>query len=239
MNTKFAKFMVTLLVMALIVLGGLNYYFYDLNKKSSAENTDLLLRIERLEREKIVITKQLEEKIATISKEREKEIDKLKNTYDMLVEDMETEIEQGQIKITKLVDRLSVSMVDKILFPSGRAEITPEGLRVLERVGKVLKNAQDKIIRVEGHTDNVPILQGSKLKEIYPTNWELSSARATNVVRFLQEKVEIEPTNLRAVGMSEYHPVASNETPEGCSQNRRIEITLIPKPVGKRTMLSD
>ena len=85
----------------------------------------------------------------------------------------------------------------------------------------------------------MPILPRSKLKEIYPTNWELSSARATNVVRFLQEKVEIDPGSLKAVGMSEYHPVASNDTPEGCSQNRRIEITLIPKPFDRRTVLSD
>lgn len=96
---------------------------------------------------------------------------------------MKEEIEQGQIKITKLVDRLSVSMVDKILFPSGRAEITPEGLKVLERVGNILKNTKDKVIRVEGHTDNIPI--SGKLQKVYPTNWELSSARATNVVCFL------------------------------------------------------
>jgi len=237
MKTKFGKFMVTVLVMAAIVLGGLSYYFYDLNKKAQASKTDLTLRIETLEKEKELITKQLEKKIAAISTEKEKEIDKLKGTYDELVSGMKTEIEQGQIKITKLVDRLSVSMVDKILFPSGRTEISPEGLKVLERVGNVLKNTKDKVIRVEGHSDNIPI--SGKLKKTYPTNWELSSARATNVVRFLQEKVEIEPKNLRAVGMSEYHPVASNKTPDGCSQNRRIEITLIPKPVGKRTMLSD
>lgn len=237
MKTKFAKFIVTLLVMGLIVVGGLGYYFYDLNKKAKVENTDLTLKIERLEKEKALVTNQLEEKIVKISNEKEEEIDKLKGTYDTLVSDMKEEIEQGQIKITKLVDRLSVSMVDKILFPSGRAEITPEGLKVLERVGNVLKNAKDKVIRVEGHTDNVPIT--GKLQETYPTNWELSSARAINVVRFLQEKVGIDPSDLRAVGMSEYHPVASNDTPDGCSQNRRIEITLIPKIEGEGSMSSD
>ncbi len=239
MKTKLAKLMVTLLVIAGIILGGLCYYFYDLNKKAKAENTDLKFSIQKLEKEKVVITKKLEEKIASISNEKEEEIDKLKGTYDELVADMKTEIEQGQIKITQLVDRLSVSMVDKILFPSGRAEITPEGLKVLERVGKVLKNTKNKIIRVEGHTDNVPISPSSNLKKIYPTNWELSSARATNVVRFLQETVEIEPSRLRAVGMSEYHPIASNETLEGKGQNRRIEITLIPEPAGGEDMSSE
>lgn len=239
MRTELAKFMVTLLVIAGIVLGGLSYYFYDLNNKAEASKADLSFKIQKLEKEKAIITKQLEERIATISKEKEDEIDRLKGTYDELVLDMKSEIEKGQIKITQLVDRLSVSMVDKILFPSGRAEITPDGLKVLERVGNVLKNTKNKIVRVEGHTDNMPILPGTKLKQIYPTNWELSAARATNVVRFLQEKVGIEPERLRVVGMSEYHPVASNETPEGCSQNRRIEITLIPEPVGKRTIMSD
>jgi len=180
----------------------------------------------------IEIEKELEEKISDISKEKEEEIANLKGTYDELVSDMKQEIEQGQIKITQLADRLSVSMVDKILFPSGKSNITLEGLKVLERVGKVLKNTQNKIIRVEGHTDNVPI--HSRLKEKFPTNWELSTARATNVVRFLQEKTGIDPKRLHAVGLSEYHPVATNETKTGRSQNRRIEIALLPELVEKK-----
>jgi chemotaxis protein MotB len=140
---------------------------------------------------------------------------------------MKNEIEQGQIKITQLADRLSVSMVDKILFPSGEAELTPEGIKVLERVGNVLKNTSNKIIRVEGHTDNVPI--HPRLQKQYPTNWELSTARAANVVRFLQEKVGIEPERMQVIGLSEYQPVATNKTVSGRSKNRRIEITLLPE----------
>ncbi|UCC12861.1 MAG: OmpA family protein, partial [candidate division WOR-3 bacterium] len=165
-------------------------------------------------------------KIADLSVEKEQEIDRLADTYEKLVTDMQAEIEQGQVTITQLADRLSVSMVDKILFPSGKAEIMPEGIEVLERVGNILKNVEDKIIRVEGHTDNVQI--HPKLQEQFPTNWELSTTRATNVVRFLQEEVEIDPGKLEAIGMSEYHPVASNDTQEGRSQNRRIEIILVP-----------
>jgi len=127
-------------------------------------------------------------------------------------------------------------MFDKILFPSGKVKITPDGLKILERVGNVLKNTQDKIIRVEGHTDNVPI--HSRLKIKFPTNWELSTARATNVVRFLQEKSGIEAKRLHAVGMSEYHPVASNETMAGRSQNRRIEIALLPELAEKTPLES-
>jgi chemotaxis protein MotB len=89
-----------------------------------------------------------------------------------------------------------------------------------------VKNTEKKVIRVEGHTDNVPV--SSRLAEKFPTNWELSTARATNVVRFLQDKVGIAPARLEAVGMSEFHPVATNKTLVGRSQNRRIEIALLP-----------
>jgi chemotaxis protein MotB len=197
--------MKAVLIIIALVFAGAAYYFYDANKKAQSE---------------------LETKIVNISKEKEEEIAKLKGTYDEFIAYMKEEIAQGQIKVIQLDDRLSVIMADKILFPSGEAEITPEGLKVLERVGSVLKNTQSKIIRVEGHTDNEQI--NPRLKKKYSTNWELSTARATNVVRFLQEKIGIEPEFLQPIGMSEYHPVASNETPDGRSQNRRIEIALLP-----------
>jgi chemotaxis protein MotB len=173
----------------------------------------------------------LDTSMTAISLAKQEEIDRLKNTYDTLVNDMKAEIAQGQIQITRLADRLNVSMVDRILFPSGEADISPEGVKVLERVGKVLKTTKGKTIRVEGHTDNVTI--SPRLKGRFPTNWELSTARASNVVRFLQDEVGIEPKRLWAVGLSEYHPIASNTTAKGRSQNRRIEIGLLPEATGR------
>jgi len=190
-----------------LLLAGICYYFYDANLKTK---------------------KELESKIADISKENEEEIARLKGTYDKLVGNMKDEIEQGQIKITHMADRLSVTMVDKILFPSGEAEITSKGVAILTRIGKIIKNNRGEIIRVEGHTDNVHITP--RLQQKFPTNWELSTTRATNVARFLQDKIGIEGASLQAVGMSEYHPVASNETLDGRGQNRRIEIILMPEP---------
>jgi chemotaxis protein MotB len=191
-----------------LLLAGICYYFYDANLKTK---------------------KELESKIADISKKNEEEIARLKGTYDKLVGNMKDEIEQGQIKITHMADRLSVTMVDKILFPSGEAEITSKGVAILTRIGKIIKNNRGEIIRVEGHTDNVHIT--ARLQQKFPTNWELSTTRATNVARFLQDKIGIEGARLRAVGMSEYHPVASNETLNGRGQNRRIEIILMPEPI--------
>ncbi|UCD05283.1 MAG: OmpA family protein [candidate division WOR-3 bacterium] len=207
-----------------LVLAALALYLISANTKMRNE---LNAKISGLEEQINLLTFELEARVAEVSQEKEDEIARLKGTYETLVADMKDEIEQGQIKITQLADRLSVSMVDKILFPSGEAEITPEGLEILDRVGKVLKKTEGKIIRVEGHTDNVPI--HPNLQQKFPTNWELSTARATNVVRFLQEKVGINGTRLQVIGMSEYSPVADNETPEGRSQNRRIEITLLPE----------
>lgn len=187
---------------------------------------ELQIRIDNLQQEKAALTRQIEDQLKSISKEKEAELDRLRNTYDTLVTNLKGEIDKGQITITKLADRLSVSMVDRILFPSGEAAISAEGVTILQRVGSVLKNAEKKIIRVEGHTDNVPI--SSRLTQTFPTNWELSAARATNVVRFLQDNVGIDPARLEAVGLSEFHPVASNTKPEGRSQNRRIDIALLP-----------
>ena len=168
----------------------------------------------------------LDTQVTAASRQKEAEIAQVRSTYDTLVNAMKAEIAQGQIQITRLADRLNVSMVDKILFPSGEAGITPAGLRVLRRVGNVLNTTQGKVIRVEGHTDDVVI--SSQLKGTFPTNWELSTARASNVVRFLQDSVGIDPVRLQAVGLSQYHPVASNATVRGRSQNRRIEIALLP-----------
>jgi len=222
------KFVTITLCIIALVLAAIAYYFYNNNKQITNEFS---FKIGSLEQQKAALENELEIKISEVSKEKEEQIERLKNAYDKLVLDMEKEIEEGQIQITQLADRLSVSMIDRILFPSGKAEITPEGLRVLERVGNVLKNTENKIIRVEGHTDNVAI--HSKLQEQFPTNWELSAARAINVVRFLQDNVGIQAVRLQAIGMSEYHPVASNKTSSGRSQNRRIELILLPEIGGE------
>ena len=209
-----------------VILAFTTWHFYNEAMDAQQEKSALEVVATKLTQDKAMLERRLEEQVASISKEKEQEIDRLRATYDTLVTDLKAEIDSGQITITKLADRLSVSMVDKILFPSGEAQITSAGVKVLQRVGNVLKNAEKKVIRVEGHTDNVPM--SSALAGKFPTNWELSTARATNVVRFLQEKVGVEPERLEAVGMSEYHPVASNAKPVGRSQNRRIEIALLP-----------
>jgi chemotaxis protein MotB len=157
---------------------------------------------------------------------KEKELAALRATQDELVEGLKKEIADRQIQVERVRDQLRVEMVDEILFDSGEAVIKPAGLEVLRRVGAILKKVQRREIEVQGHTDNVQIV--GQLAKRFPTNWELSTARATNVARFLQDDAKIDPGLLSAVGFSEYRPRAPNDTEEGRRKNRRIEILLGP-----------
>jgi chemotaxis protein MotB len=139
---------------------------------------------------------------------------------------MKSEISRGQITISELKGKLTVNMVDSILFDSGKAEVKKGGLEILGKVISILKEVKDKSIRIEGHTDNVQISRA--LAQRYPTNWELSAARAINVARYLQDE-GIGPGQLSAAAYGEWKPVAENDTPEGRARNRRIEIILVPK----------
>ena len=168
----------------------------------------------------------LAESISLLKKTKEAEVRTVSKTYEDLLSEMKSEIAQGQIAITELKGKLTVDVVDKILFDSGQTEIRPEGLGVLKRVVEILMTVTDKVIRVEGHTDSIPI--GGALAKRYPTNWELSAARALNVTRFL-EKEGIDPTLLSAVAFGEHQPIAENDTLEGRARNRRIAIILLPK----------
>ncbi|MCE5212387.1 MAG: OmpA family protein [Deltaproteobacteria bacterium] len=167
----------------------------------------------------------LKENLAQLQ-QKSQEAEAQSNTYKDLVQEMKAEVAKGEITITELKGKLTMDVVDKILFASGEAKVKKEGLAVLKRVVDVLKNVTDKNIRIEGHTDNVQIASG--LAKVYPTNWELSAARALNVAKYLQEQ-GIDPKLISATAYSEYQPLADNGTPEGRAKNRRIAIILLPK----------
>jgi chemotaxis protein MotB len=170
--------------------------------------------------------------LAKSVEEKSSELATLKGTTDRLREKMKDEIAKGDIQLTESGGKLRVGLVDKILFDSGEASISKRGEGVLARVGAVLASIEDRQIQVSGHTDNAPI--SDKLKQRYPTNWELSVARATNVVRFLQEKAGVPADRLVASGYGEYQPIANNRTAAGRAKNRRIELLLTPSLAPKR-----
>jgi len=146
--------------------------------------------------------------------------------YDKLRADLSEEVNKGQLQVRQLKGMLTVDVAEQLFFDSGRATLKENGKEVLKKVADSIKSYEDKAIRIVGHTDNVPISGG--LQKVFPSNWELSAARATTVVRFLQD-AGITPERLVATGRAEYAPVAPNDSPEGRQKNRRIEITLIDK----------
>ncbi len=152
---------------------------------------------------------------------RTSEVEKLRGTYDGLVQDLEAEVAAGEIEIEQLRGGLRLNLTQDVLFSSGSPEVNAGGRRVLAKVAERVKGIPNHII-VRGHTDNVPIASSR-----FPTNWELAGGRAARVVRLL-EKGGVDPSRLSAVSHGETQPRASNATPEGRKRNRRIEITLQP-----------
>jgi chemotaxis protein MotB len=127
----------------------------------------------------------------------------------------------GRVKVEQGERGITVSITDTMLFQPGQAVVLSDARAMLVSVATILRDFQHQI-RIEGHTDNVPI----HTKE-FPTNWELSAARALNITRLLTEGGYLAPERLAASGYGEFHPVASNDTAEGRAQNRRVELVVL------------
>jgi chemotaxis protein MotB len=181
-------------------------------KDSRMRRGDLEKRIQDLFGEKVLLKGQMNQ---------------LQSTYESMVSELNDEIRKKEVTIEELEDKLSITFVDHILFDFAEANMSPAGEQILTRIGTILKDVKNKEIRVVGHTDNVPIAKGYQSK--FPSNWELSAARAAAVVRYLQIEIGLDPENLEAVGRSYYDPRADNETDEGRSRNRRVNIIIAPK----------
>ena len=192
----------------------------DRSAEAGTAMAEMRQEIDRLVESNNLLQQQLEVELQA----REARLAEVQSTYDELVGKLEQEIERGEVRISELKGKLTVNVVDKILFDSGKAALKPAGIKVLQQIGDILNSAVDKNIQVEGHTDNVPISGGLAAK--YPSNWELSTARATTVLHFLQDKVGVSGERLSAVGYGEYQPISSNATAKGRAENRRIQIVL-------------
>ena len=200
---------------------GCNEKLADLKAKNTyLKNINLRLsqNVERLNND-------LKKKKSVI-KLQDKVIRLLDDTKKTIATSLKDEIDAQDIEIVEMEDAFKVVFIDKILFDSGSAEINDKGKQLLLVVAESVRANKDESILVEGHTDNLPL--GPTLKQKFPSNWELSVARAAAVVRFLQKEGRLQPERLAAHGYSFYRPVASNKNIEGRRQNRRIEIILGP-----------
>jgi chemotaxis protein MotB len=157
--------------------------------------------------------------------------DQLAKSIKRAVSIFQPEVKSRKVKITEDERGIVISLVADAFFESGSDELTPEGTVIVNKMGRFLSEPEfgENIIRIEGHTDNARIPTESVLFERYPTNWELSSARAVKIVRILHETFDINGGNLQAIGYGEFQPVESNDIEEGRAYNRRIEVIVMRK----------
>src|SRR4029450_8248106 len=173
-----------------------------------------------LEQQKAALERQqgdLRNELVTVEKQRaqlEMASQQTKTRYDGLVRNLSEEVKQGQLQVRQYKDMLTVEVAEQLFFDSGRAALKEQGKDVLKRVGEALKGYEDKVIRVVGHTDNVPISTAQ-----VPSNWELSSARATTLLH-PPPPYGIQPERLVASGRGEFSPISPNDDADGRRKNR-------------------
>lgn len=206
------------------------------------EQVALQTRIGLLGQEKEALEKQqaqLREQVQALEAQKAELLTSSQETeaqYNALVRNLTEEVEQGQLQVRQYKNMLTVDVAEQLFFDSGEASLKASGKEVLKKLGETLKAYDDKIIRIIGHTDDVPISKSHR--KVFPSNWELSVARATTVVRYLQT-LGVPPERMVASGRAEYAPVASNDTAEGRRANRRIEITLVDRNLVERISRAD
>ena len=148
----------------------------------------------------------------------------LDDTKKSIESSLKDQISAQGIEVEQAKDKLKVVLVDKMLFDSGSVDLNEEGKKMLLVLAETLRQNNTNHIVVHGYTDNIP--PGPILRKRFPSNWELSAARAAAVVRFLQHEGKMDPKRLSLKAYGQYAPVASNQTEDGRTQNRRIEIVL-------------
>ena len=160
----------------------------------------------------------LQTQVAELQKEKDQTAQAAKGLED----EMRADLESKDVTISKLQGKLTVNILDRVMFDSGEAILKPAGESVMRKIAALLAAHPTLKIHVIGHTDNVPI------RSRFASNWELSTARALAAVHFLTERAGVDPRRVGAVGYGEYRPIADNATPEGRAKNRRIAITILP-----------
>lgn len=184
--------------------------------------------LRRINQEQAATIQSLNDEIYRLNQE----LDQIMNSREQLArakaeleQKLQEELASGNLSVAMQDRGLVVTMLDRILFDSGKAQLKTTSRGTLDKVAGVLKDkVGDHMIQVEGHTDNEPIKYSG-----WRSNWELSTARATEVIHYFVSERSLIPEGLAATGYGEFHPVADNATPDGRMKNRRVEIVITPR----------
>lgn len=196
----------------------------DRFKVAAAENAQLSERLKQMGMNVEDSKKSMDElnKLVEELRNKERQASARLATFRGMLEKFNKMIASGKLRVRIVRGRMVVELSENILFDSGKSELKKEGTAALQEVAGVLASIPDREFQIAGHTDNVPIKSAK-----FPSNWELSTARAVTVARSLASQ-GVPAARLSAAGYAENQPVATNDTPEGRAQNRRIEIVLMP-----------
>ncbi len=195
------------------------------------KNQELARRLQEVTQENAAMNARLQEQNISVEqlqraikelRERERQAEARLQTFRNMLERFRKMIASGKLRVRIVRGQMVVELAENILFDSGKADLKEAGQTALAEVAQVLQTIADRNFQIAGHTDNVPIRSRR-----YRSNWWLSTARAVKVTEFLSEH-GVPTERLSAAGYADTQPVASNDTPEGKQQNRRIEIVLMP-----------
>ena len=190
------------------------------NDRLIAENNRLEMDVDRMQQELAEL--RLVKTQPAVSAEPPEMIPVSGNLGDDLLDDIDP-----AVSVTRTNDGVRFTLKDRVFFAPGQAKLSAEGERILGKVAQRIKrDYSGRTIRVEGHTDDTPT---KKVKHLYPTNWELSTARACSVVRYLTESGSVDAGRIYPSGFSFHRPLAQGTTSSARSQNRRVEITVLDR----------
>ena len=191
-------------------------------KKLETENAALKQQVSELEQVKKDYADKLSaaEQLSQQEKmQQQEEMDRMRSDLNQQLQDL---IQEKEVLVQKLDALTIISIGEESLFGSGLSDLTPAGAETIDKITATLNQYPGYHVSVEGHTDDKPI--GKTLKDKYASNWELSTARATSVVRYMIYGLNMAPERLSAAGYAQYRPAADNSTKEGRAQNRRIRV---------------
>jgi chemotaxis protein MotB len=193
-------------------------------KEEASQSPSIVPLITPLSQEDLLMKSLVDRRNARLAERMRAQQERMQGVARDLNQAMESLVKSGQVRVTQTSRGVELDISASVLFATGDAVLQGSAVKILGEVAQVLRSGE-QFIEVEGHTDNVPISTSR-----YPSNWELSSARASSVVRLFIER-GLAGSRLTVVGLADNHPIASNDTPEGRALNRRVAIIVLAPPV--------
>ncbi|HSG06157.1 MAG TPA: flagellar motor protein MotB, partial [Nitrospiria bacterium] len=195
------------------------------------ENALLQSEVARLQQVQDDYTQEMDEIRRLSDSEKEKMRSDMDEMQRRMTENLNDQINRNEALVQQLQGLTVIEIGEAALFPSGSADLSRKGTKIIQEMSDVLSQYGGFHVRVEGHTDSRPI--GESLKKTFPSNWELSTARATNVIKYMVYAMKLDPARLQAVGYAQFRPIASNDTAAGRAKNRRIRMVVFKAAEGR------